>query len=77
MFQNDNLALNVSMMKELVVDPRKQGNEHNLVLLSREAVEMDDDFRFPGIISPATYLGPLTLMQGSKKHNNSFTFLGT
>ena len=46
---NNNLALNVSKTKELIVDFRKQEREHAPIFIDGVAVEQVSDFKFLGI----------------------------
>lgn len=46
--QDNNLSLNFSKMKELVIDFRKQSGVHSLVSINGAEVEVLESFKFPG-----------------------------
>ena len=47
--QDNNLSLNVTKIKETIVDYRKRRPEHALILIDRAVVEQVESFKFLGI----------------------------
>ena len=47
--QDNNLSLNVSKTKELIVDYRKRRTEHAHILIDRAVVEQVESFKFLGV----------------------------
>ena len=47
--QNNNLSLNVTKTKEIIVDNRKKRNEHAPILINGAAVEQGESFKFLGV----------------------------
>ena len=47
--QNNNLSLNVTKTKEMVVDYRKRSTEHVPILIDRAVVEQVESFKFLGV----------------------------
>jgi hypothetical protein len=46
--QSNNLSLNVTKTKEMIVEYRKRRTEHDLILIDRAVVEQVESFKFPG-----------------------------
>ena len=49
MCQKNNLSLNVTKTKEMIVDYRKRRNEHALILINGAVVEQVESFKFLGV----------------------------
>jgi hypothetical protein len=47
--QNNNLSLNVTKTKEIIVDYRKRRTEHAPILIDRAVVEQVESFKFLGV----------------------------
>ena len=47
--QNNNLSLNVTNTKEMIVDDRKRRTEHAPILIDRAVVEQVESFKFLGV----------------------------
>ena len=47
--QNNNLSLNVTKIKEMMVDYRKRGTEHVPILIDGAVVEQVESFKFIGV----------------------------
>jgi hypothetical protein len=50
--QNNNLSLNVTKTKEMIVDYRKRSTEHTPILIDRAVVEQVESFKFVGVRNP-------------------------
>ena len=47
--QNNNLSLNVTKTKEIIVDYRKRSTEHVPILIDEAVVEQVESFKFLGV----------------------------
>ena len=47
--QNNNLSLNVTMTKEMIVDYRKRSTEHVPIFIDVAVVEQVESFKFLGV----------------------------
>jgi hypothetical protein len=47
--QNNNLSLNVTKTKEMIVDYRKRRSEHAPIVIDRAVVEQVESFKFLGV----------------------------